>query len=199
MNIRSIHPVIYALVIIIALMFMTSKLVYNKMIDEEHFLHISHGRLEVELQKKEALNSRALQAVQVYVEMEGELMHKLITLAREVKAGANASRIIAMRGEIERLLSSIDLLVMSSPALKSKSPYIHLMDTFRATENSVLAARLQYNVAACEYNLFLEKVPYRYVAWFYDFKKAHIFNAGDAAKTLPFIPLYGVDVDRQGV
>lgn len=181
---------LYVLAIIIAVLFLNSKLVYNKMIDEEHFLHISHGRLEAELQKREALNSRAVQAVQVYIEMEGELMHKLITLAREVKTGADASRIMATKGEIERLLSSIDLLVMNSPSLKSKSPYIYLMETFRATENSVLAARLNYNTAVCEYDLFLEKFPYRYVAWFYDFKKAHIFSSENAAKNPP-------DVDSQ--
>ena len=135
------------------------KVVYNKMIDEEHFMLISHGRLEAELQKREDLNKNALEAVNIYVETEVELLHRLITLAGEVKTGANAARILANRGEIERLANSMDILVMGAPRLKSKGPYLYLMETFSATENGVLAARMHYNAAVCEYDMFLDKFP----------------------------------------
>jgi LemA protein len=190
---RKIHRyALYTGAAMIMFLFMISKLVYNKMIDEEHFLHISHGRLEAELQKREDLNRNALQAVNVYLEMEGELMHRLIDLAREVKTGANASRILAMRGEIERLVSSMDVLVMMSPQLKSKNPYLYLMETYRATEDAVLAARLHYNVATCEYDMFLKKFPYNVVANLYGFKRAEIFTSDSGAEKAPDVGQPGI-------
>lgn len=155
-------------------------------------MHISHGRLEAELQKRDDLNRNALKATEVYLEMEGELMHRLIDLAREVKTGANASRILAMRGDIERLVSSMDVLVMMSPQLKAKNPYLYLMETYSATENAVTAARLHYNVATCEYDMFLDKFPYNIVAKVYGFKRAEIFASETGADKAP-------DVDRQGI
>src|SRR5208283_1608832 len=142
---------LYSAALIILMLIIVMKFVYNKMIDEEHFLLISHGRLEAELQKREDLNRNALEAVNVYVETEEDLINRLITLAGEVKTGANAARIMANRGEIERLVNSMDILVMMSPRLKSKGPYLYLMEIFSATENGVLAARLHYNKAVCEY------------------------------------------------
>ncbi|MBF0558768.1 MAG: LemA family protein [Nitrospirae bacterium] len=183
---------LYSAALIIALMFVMSKVVYNKMIDEEHFMLISRGRLEAELQKREDLNRNAIEAVNVYVETEEELLHRLITLAGEVKTGANAARIMANRGEIERLVSTMDILVMMSPRLKSRGPYLFLMETFSSTENGVLAARLNYNTAACEYDMFLDKFPYSVVAWVYGFKRARIFTASERAGKAP-------EVDRQGM
>lgn len=181
---------LYTGALIIAFLFMISKLVYNKMIDEEHFLYISHGRVEAELQKREDLNRNALKAANVYLEMEEDLIHRLITLAGEVKSGANAARILAMRGEIERLVSSMDVLVMMSPQLKAKGPYLYLMETYCATENSVLAARQNYNVAVSDFDMFLDKFPYNIIARLYGFKRAKIFTAEKGAEKTP-------DVDRQ--
>lgn len=183
---------LYTVALIISLLFTMSKLVYNKMIDEEHFMNISLGRLEVELQRREDLNRNVFKAVNAYVETEGELMHWLITLAREVKTGANAARIMAITGEIERLASSMDILVMMSPQLKSKGPYIFLMETLSTTENGVLAARLHYNKAVCEYDMFLDKFPYNFVAWMYDFKRGRIFTSAEGAGKAP-------DIGRQGI
>lgn len=182
---------LYAGTMLVFLAYLVSKLVYNKMIDEEHFMHISHGKLEAALQKKEDLNKNALEAVNVYVEMEVQLTHNLITLAKEVKSGANAARIMAIKGEIERLVGMMDILVMAAPQLKSMGPYIYLMETYRTNENNVLTARLQYNRAVCEYNTLLEEFPYRLVALMYGFKKADIFKIADGTGIAP-------DVGRQG-
>ena len=182
---------IYA-ALILSMLLMFSRFVSNKMIDEEHFMLISHGRLEAELQKREDLNRNALEAVNVYVETEGELIHRLITLAGEVKTGANAAVILASRGEIERLVSTMDILIMMSPRLKSKGPYLYLMETFSSTENGVLAARLHYNKAVCEYDLFLDKFPFNIIAWYYNFKKAVIFSAAEGAGKAPDIDLQGI-------
>ncbi len=189
--IRKIPRYLIYAVLILSIFLMFARFVSNKMIDEEHFMLISHGRLEAELQKREDLNRNALEAVNVYVETEGELIHRLITLAGEVKTEANAAAIVAARGEIERLVSTMDILIMMSPRLKSKGPYLYLMETFSSTENGVLAARLHYNKAVCEYDLFLDKFPFNIIAWYYNFKKAGIFSAAEGAGKVP-------DIDRQG-
>lgn len=188
---------LYAVALIIALLLIIMNFVYNKMIDEKHFLDTSYGNLQAELQKREDLNINAIEAVSVYVKAEDELMNWLITLAGGLKTGANAVRIKAGREEIERLVNTMDVLVMMFPGLKAKGPYLYLMETFRATENGVLAGRLHYNTAVCEYDLFLDKFPYCVIAWFYGFKRAQIFSAGEGTWNVPDIDGRGTKTTRR--
>lgn len=178
---------IVAILVLLHIFVIISKVIYNKMIDEEHFLHIAKGEVQVAMMKRANLTSNVKQSVRQYVEMEGELMHRLIELAKETKSGADARRILAINGEIERLIASLDLLVMSSPQLRSKGPYIYLMETMRDTENDVLTAIQKYNEKASEFNMFIYKVPYNFVARLYDFKKAELFEARIDNKTAPDI------------
>ncbi|MCX8068906.1 MAG: LemA family protein [Thermodesulfovibrionales bacterium] len=168
---------IIAAIVIFHIFVIVSKVIYNKMIDEEHFLHIAKGEVEVAMMKRADLNKNVAQSVKQYVEMEGELMHRLIELSKETKSGADARRILAIEGEIQRLIASLDLLVMRSPQLRSKGPYIYMMETFRDTENEVLSAIERYNARASEFNMFIYKIPYNIVAKIYDFKKAELFKS----------------------
>ncbi|HIJ59241.1 MAG TPA: hypothetical protein HPP56_01290 [Nitrospirae bacterium] len=162
------------------------------MIDEEHLLHIAKGELEVAMMKKADLNKNVSESVRQYVEMEGELMHRLIDLAREVKSGADARRILAIEGEINRLIASLDLLVMMSPALKSKGPYKYQMDVLKSNEDEVLSAIQKYNAKASEFNMFIYKIPYNIVAWIYDFKKAELFKAKALNLNSPDVERFGI-------
>jgi LemA protein len=194
---RRTSKTLYAVVIVTVVLSLISKLVFNKMIDEEHFLHISHGALDIAMQKRADLNRNALAATTAYVEMEGELMHHLMDLAREVKTGTNAARILALSGEIERLAGALDLLVMKSPNLKAKGPYIYLMETFRENENGVLKARMHYNWSVCEYRRFLDEFPYNLVARLYGFRKYAIFTASPAARLLPELDSGGTGIIKR--
>lgn len=165
------------LLVVFHIFVIVSKLIYNKMIDEEHFLHIAKGNVQVAMMKRAELTKNVTETVKQYVETEGELMHKLIELAKLVKSGADARRILAMQTEIDRLIASLDLLVMRSPQLRAKGPYLYLMETLRDTENEVLIAIQKYNERASEFNTFIYKVPYNIVARLYDFKKAELFEA----------------------
>ncbi len=178
---------IVSILIVFNIFVIISKLIYNKMIDEEHFLHIAKGEMQVAIMKRDDLTRNVNQSVKQYVEMEGELLHRLIALAKETKSGADAQRILAINGEIERLIASLDLLVMRSPQLRSKGPYIYMMETMRNTENEVLTAIENYNARASEFNTFIYKVPYNLVARLYDFKKADLFNATINNKSAPDI------------
>mgnify|MGYP001190304471 CR=1 FL=1 len=145
---------------------------YNKLSDTEHFLNVAHGRLLVEMQRKQVLLSRCRNAVAMYATMEEKIQDRLITLHRLTKTHGPRVQIVQSEGlEIMKLVRELDLLIEKYPGLKSKGPYVLLMETIQETEFKVTAERLNYNKWTYNYNLECRLFPSNIVAWVLGFRE----------------------------
>lgn len=135
--------------------------VHNTLVDEEHFLHIAHGRLEVEKQRRTDVVEKCRNAVEKYMELEGKLQSRLVTLNSAVKKGTAGTK---ERDELLKLLKGLDLLVEKYPALKSKKPFELLMETIQKSGLRVTMERLDYNRRIYEYNVMCRIFPYSIIA-----------------------------------
>jgi hypothetical protein len=180
---------LYPLGAVLILKVATSVFLYNRLIDEEHFLHISHGQLEIELQKRAEVYKKAAFAVNTYVETEKRLFYLLIELNGAIRTGAglNAAKAKDIDDETTRLLSRLKALAEATPNLKGKGPYVYFMETIGRAEQSVVMARLHYNDAVAEYNMFLRLVPYNIAARLYNFHKAEFNTVSAAAAAVPMV------------
>ncbi|MBF0564616.1 MAG: LemA family protein [Nitrospirae bacterium] len=163
-------------------------LIYNRFVDEAHFMEIAYGRLATELIKRKTVNTMAADAVTAYVNMERRVMDVLVTLNGAVRAGAgnyDSYEVSRMQDELRQLLARLSLLAEASPNIKAKGPYLYYMETIYRTEQGVIAARLNYNMAVYEYNMFLDLFPYRIFARLYGFHKVPFFEAGQKAHYVP--------------
>jgi len=139
---------------------------YNKFVDSEHFLNIGHGRLLVEMQRKEVLLSRCRNAVAMYTTMEEKIQERLIALHRLTKTHGPRAQIVESEGlEIMKLVRELDLLIEKYPGLKSKGPYVLLMETIQETWLKVTEERLNYNKCTYDYNVGCRLFPGNIVAW----------------------------------
>ena len=146
--------------------------VYNKMIDEEHFVHVSHGRLLVEMQRREDVLASCRKAVFLYTAMEEKLQERLITLHRLTKTHGRQAPLVKQEGlEILKLIQGLDLLIEKYPNLKAKGPFVVLMETIQDSGFRVITERLNFNHRTYEYNAFLVLFPYRQFSWVFGFKE----------------------------
>lgn len=146
--------------------------VYNKMIDEEHFVHVSHARLLVEMQRREDVVASCRKAVSLYTAMEGKLQERLITLHRLTKTHGRQAPMVKQEAlEILKLIQGLDLLIEKYPDLKSKGPFVLLMETIQESGFRVITERLNFNYSTYEYNAFLVLFPYRQFSWIFGFKE----------------------------
>lgn len=159
---------------------------YNRLVDEEHIYHIAHGNLVVQMQKREALNKKTLEAVETYVAVEKRLYDRVIVLSGLLRVGA-VTEAKRTRDEIAGLAARLSALREASPRLTSTSPYLYLMETYRGTEQDVAAARAEYNGAVDEYNTFLKEFPINFFAKIYRFKIKKFFTADKDAIMAPLV------------
>ncbi len=186
-NNRGLRYLLYAVGAILLIKIVSDILLYNRLIDEEHFLHISHGQLEIELQKRKNIYKKAAFAVDTYIETEKRLFNVLIELSGAIRAGAgiNVAETRQMQDEVADLVGRLKALAEASPNLKAKGPYLYFMQTICKAEQGVVLARLHYNDAVAEYNTFLRLFPYNLAAWTHGFKKAQFNTADKGADIVP--------------
>jgi len=145
---------------------------YNELVDMEHFLEVAHGRLLVEMQRRQVVVSGCENAVAMYANMEGKLQDRLIELHRLTKThGPRAPIVKGEASEIMKLVRELDLLIEKYPGLKSKGPYVLLMETLQQTGYQVITERLNYNNWTYNYNVTCLHFPHRILAMLFGFRE----------------------------
>jgi LemA protein len=145
---------------------------YNELVDMHHFLEVAQGRLLVEMQRRQVVVSGCRNAVEMYANMEGALQDRLIELHRLTKTHGPRAQIV--KGEvleIRKLVRELDLLIEKYPGLKSRGPYVLLMETLQQTGYQVITARLEYNDWTYNYNLTCRLFPHRILALLCGFRE----------------------------
>lgn len=175
------------LLIVLSAEYAAAKLIYNKLVDEAHILHIAYGRLETEEQRRYDIFKGTAAAVNKYVEMEGRVFDRLSKLNGLIEDGAGKSLREEKTTEIVALLNGLTLLAEDYPGLRAKGPYVLLMETIRETGKRVTEERMNYNEATYEYNMYCKLFPYNIFARVMGFHKEPLFRAEKGAGKVPAI------------
>jgi len=139
--------------------------IYNELTDLEHFLQVAHGRLLVEMQRKEVVLSGCRNAVALYATMEEKIQDHLIALHRLTQTHGPRAQIVEREGlELIQLVRELDLLIEKYPGLKSKGPYVLWMETLQETGLQVITERLNYNNWTYNYNVRCRIFPRNIIA-----------------------------------
>lgn len=138
----------------------------------EHFLEVAQGRLLVEMQRRQVVVSGCENAVVMYASMEGKIQDRLIELHRLTKTHGPRAQIVKNESlEIVKLFRELDLLIEKYPGLKSKGPYVLLMETLQQTGYQVLMERLNYNNWTYNYNVTCRLFPHKILAVLLGFRE----------------------------
>lgn len=163
-------------ILIVVCMGFISRHIHNGLIDEEHLLHIAHGKLEVEMQRRHDAVMECLGAVEKYRLTEGKLLERLVALNGLAMTNRNAGVKLREKDEITALIQELDMIKERYPSLKSKGPYAYLMEVIRESGWRVARERLNYNERVYEYNIMCRIFPYGIFALLFGFKEEHFLR-----------------------
>ena len=159
---RNRYVVLFVAVAIVIYLF--ARHANNIFVEEQHLLFMASGLLELEIKRRDDLLARARAAVKQYNTLEEKIYTQLVKLnAAKMPPGTNKIR-LEKSNPIFELLSEIDSLKEGYPALKSKVPYVALMEDMQASGLRIINARLAYNKKVNEFNTLLNVFPYKLVA-----------------------------------
>ena len=158
---------------------------YNRFVDRLHFLHIAKGRFEAELQRRYIVNSRSRTAAEQYLETEGEIQKCLIELNGLIRSGQQTGRLAEAEEKLVRLVERLDVLREEYPVLRTKGPYLFLMQTIQDSGWRVTREKLRYNEAVYDYNLMRQIFPFKSLALLFGFHEESFMELEEGAKLVP--------------
>jgi LemA protein len=112
----------------------------------------------------------------MYATMEEKIQERLIRLHGLTKTHGPRAQIVKNEGsEIMKLIRELDLLIEKYPDLKSKGPYVLLMETIQDTGFRITTERLNYNDWTYNYNVMRHLFPRSIVAFVCGFREQPFF------------------------
>jgi LemA protein len=190
-KIRLNKKIIILLIVGIIVVNLINRYVYNKFVDEEHFLLISKSRVEIEKQRRHDVVTTCIDAIRQYMQIEGEIQRNLMSLNALIERKANKAEQTKVENNIMELLLKMNILIESYPDLQSDNPYLAIMRHIQHAGVRVMEERLNYNERVYEFDKMLRLFPYNVFALLYDYKQAPFFEASiDSLKVPSFKELY---------
>ncbi|MBF0473308.1 MAG: LemA family protein [Nitrospirae bacterium] len=179
------------MLLLITIVMLTNRLVYNKFVDEEHFLLISKSRVEIEIQRRHDVVTRCIDAIRQYKQVEGDIQRHLMELNALIERKASKAEQTRVENEVMKLLTEMKILRESYPDLRADNPYLAIMRHIQHAGARIMEERLNFNERVYEYNTMLRVFPYDVFALIYDFKQEPFFEAPlNALKVPSFKELY---------
>nr|AMP41638.1 magnetosome protein MamQ-II [uncultured Nitrospirota bacterium] len=160
-------------------------LVYNRLIDKQHFVHIAKSRVEAERQRRYDVVYGNMAVAKRYIEMERQVLEKLSTLNGMIQQGAPARDRGKLQDEIIVLMRDLNLIAESYPKIRAKGPYMFLMEAMQEAGTRLSSELHNYNRILFEYNVFCRMFPFNIFARLSGFREEEFYEAVHGANKAP--------------
>ncbi|MEG0466696.1 MAG: LemA family protein [Mucinivorans sp.] len=183
--------IIVALVVILVSFFAGT---YNSLVDKRMEAERSWSNVESQFQRRADLIPNLVSTVKGYAS------HEQLTFIQVVEQRAKATqpqikfedlndqtlaKYQASQNEVGAALGRLMAIGESYPDLKASTNFINLQDELAGTENRVNKARIDFNTAIKDYNVYLQKFPRNIVASMFSFTQKSFFEADSGAEKAP--------------
>lgn len=168
--------------------------VNNEIIEKEGVALAQWANVESSYQRRADLIPNLVNTVKGYADHEKETFESVIearSKAMNVTINANdltpekiAQFQQAQQG-LSGALSKLMLLREDYPELKADTSFLELQSQLEGTENRINVERNKFNGLAGAYNIFIAKIPTRYVASFIGKTGIALFKAAEGSDVAP--------------
>ena len=182
---KAVWILLGAIVLVGALSFGSYRSAQNQMVAKDQDQRAALSNIDVELQRRADLIPNLVATVKGYAKVEENILTAIANARAGLLTGTPQEKLQAN----ERLnVALLPLLRMQEqyPQLKSNDQFMRLQDELAGTENRIQVARLRYNSAVRDYNVYIQQFPNNIWANVAGFHPKEEYYAADASsKTAP--------------
>jgi LemA protein len=158
----------------------------NQMVQKSADVDAAFSNIDVDLQRRSDLIPNLVATVKGYAKVE----ESILTAIANARAGLMTARTpdekLAANDRLNVALLPLMRMQENYPQLKSNDQFMRLEDELAGTENRIAVARLRYNAAIKDYNVFIQQFPnsiWANMAGFHP--KTEYYTADQGSKTAP--------------
>ena len=165
-----------ASVLLIGITFLTSIVMYNKLVRSRVLVREAFSGIDVQLKRRHDVIPNLVSIVEGFAGHEKKVLTE-VTRARSeaIQALAPQSK-ESTEGTLSKAISGLLLTVENYPQLKSHEPFQELMTQLSEIEDDLQKSRRYYNGTVRELNTQIESIPSNFVAMLFGFHHEPFFT-----------------------
>lgn len=186
----------YLVIGIIIFILVYSVSLYNKLVSLRNRFKNAFSQIDVQLTRRYELIPNLVETTKAYMKHEQETLEKVIAARNQaVSAAKGAASDPTSSSQLKNLMGAeaaltgamghMFALMENYPDLKADQTMGQLMEELSSSENKVAFARQAFNDAVMVYNTCREQFPSNFVANFFNFAPAQLFEMEDEAARKP--------------
>jgi LemA protein len=158
----------------------------NQMVQKSADVDSAFSNIDVDLQRRADLIPNLVATVKGYANVEETILTNIANARSGLLTAQTPNEKLAANDRLNVALLPLTRMQENYPQLKSNEQFMRLEDELAGSENRIAVARLRYNAAIKDYNVFIEQFPNSIWANFAGFHpKTEYYKADDASKTAP--------------
>ncbi len=178
---------IWALVILVAVVAMWLILTYNNLIRSKNRVEEAWSDIEVQMKRRYDLIPNLINTVKGYAKHEEGVFTK-VTQARTAAMGATSMKDHAKaENMLSETLKSLFAVSENYPQLQASDNFLQLQHELTDAEDKIMASRRFYNANTRDFNTKLQVFPTNLIAGTFGFKSREFFDAPDVAMETPVV------------
>ena len=174
------------IVLVVALSFGSYINAKNQMVSLDNNIPLALGNIDVDLQRRYDLIPNLVASVKGYANVEETVLTNIANARAGLMTAKTPDEKLAANDRLNVALLPLMRLQENYPQLKSNDQFMRLEDELAGTENRIAVARLRYNQAIRDYNVFIQQFPNSIWAGIAGYHtKTEYYSANPAAQTAP--------------
>lgn len=173
---------IYALIIIIVLLFIYFLLTYNAFVKLENKVKEAFATMDVYLKKRWDLIPNIVEVVKGYAKHEKDTLKEVVELRNSVYDKMDDETKVDTNNKITQGLTKIMALAEAYPDLKADKNFRELQTELSKVEEDIANARKYYNGSIRLYNNKVQMIPSNIVAKLFGYKEEKMFEIDSLEK-----------------
>ena len=174
------------IVLVVALSFGSYINAKNQMVSLDNNIPLALGNIDVDLQRRYDLIPNLVASVKGYANVEETVLTAIANARAGLMTAKTPDEKLAANDRLNVALLPLMRMQENYPQLKSNDQFMRLEDELAGTENRIAIARLRYNQAIRDYNVFIQQFPNSIWAGIAGYHtKTEYYSANPAAQTAP--------------
>jgi LemA protein len=153
----------------------------NQMVQKDQHVQSSFSDIDVDLQRRADLIPNLVATVKGYANVETTILTNIAQARNGLLQAQTPNEKLAANDRLNVALLPLMRMQENYPQLKSSEQFMRLEDELAGAENRIAVARMRYNNAIEDYNVFIQQFPNSIWANFAGYKPKDKYYTADAA------------------
>jgi LemA protein len=153
----------------------------NQMVQKDQHVQSSFSDIDVDLQRRADLIPNLVATVKGYANVETTILTNIAQARNGLLQAQTPNEKLAANDRLNVALLPLMRMQENYPQLKSSEQFMRLEDELAGAENRIAVARMHYNNAIEDYNVFIQQFPNSIWANFAGYKPKDKYYTADAA------------------